>query len=88
MCVLPLDCSIPMQTAAQTIINFDKANDASIQTYLAHEFPVFLELASDPLSDVNDVWLCFKAIVSHCVTNFIPVRLKKPLKITHGLHVK
>lgn len=80
MCVLPLDCSIPMQTAAQTIINFDKANDASIQTYLAHKFPVFSELASDPLSDVNDVWLCFKDIVSHCVTHFIPVRLKKPLK--------
>lgn len=80
MCILPLDCPIPMQTVAQTIINFEEANDAPIQTYLAHEFSAFSELASDPLSDVNDVWLRFKAIVSHCVTNFIPVKLKKPLK--------
>lgn len=72
MCILPLDYKIWVQTTAQTIINFDKADDA-------HEFQAISALASDPLTDVNVVCVRFKDSL------FLLNRKKKNWKINRAL---
>lgn len=77
VCRLTLDCKMTVRPTAVTFINYQKANNDSIQTYLAHEFQPFFETASDVSANVNLLWLQFKVIVLHCINNFIPVKHKK-----------
>lgn len=69
-----------MRSTGALVANFSQVDDDSILTYLAHEFPTFLEVAGKPGTRVNTLWLQFKNIVSHCMNNFIPLRLTRPRK--------
>lgn len=55
---------------------FRQSKYAPIQTYLPHKFLEFSELPSDPLNDVNYLWLRFKASVALC-NKFYSCKVKK-----------
>lgn len=80
ICKLKLGFSITSRSTVTTVRNFHKADDASILAYLAHEFDKFSTLAVNPLTDVNRIWSSFKAIVTFCITNFIPLKAKRQRK--------
>ena len=80
LCQLQLGFGITPRPSVTTIRNFHKADDASILTYLAHEFENFSYFAIDPSADVKMLWLNFKAIVTYYVTHFIPLKAKRPQK--------
>lgn len=77
MCRLPLGCRIRTKPAVTTVLNFKKADGSSILSFLAHEHWNFSEMASQPTTDVNSLWLQFRNIVSYCIANFIPVKHKR-----------
>lgn len=80
ICQLQLGYDITPRSSATTVRNFPKGDDASIVTYLAHEFENFSNLAIHPTTDVNHLWSCFKTIVVFCVTHFVPLKTKRQKK--------
>lgn len=101
ICKLKLGFSITLRSTVTTVRNFHKSDDAgdagiklTILAYLAQEFDEFSSLAVDPLTDVNRVWSSYKAIVTFCITNFIPLKAKSQRKhnpwmtreVLHGNH--
>lgn len=88
MCTFQLDHCITTQSTLKSFFNFHKADDASILTYLSHEFDSFSEKASQESTDVDALWLHFKSIVLHCITNYIPMQKKNSTLRIHGSHAK
>lgn len=80
ICQLQLGYDITPRSSVTTVRNFPKGDDASIVTYLAHEFENFSNLAIHPTTDVNHLWSCFKTIVVFCVTHFVPLKTKRQKK--------
>lgn len=78
VCRLIFDHRLHLQSTVNHVPDFSKADDASVLTYLAHEFYEFVELNCDPATTVNDLWLRFKHIVLHCMNEFIPLRRTRP----------
>lgn len=76
-------CTTPIQaTAARTISkttypDFTNADDSSILNYLISEYESFEELANYQGTNIDTLWGSFKAIVSHCIKNFVPLKTKR-----------
>lgn len=79
-CTLPLGTAVQKIHTQREVVNFNRADDASVTTYLAHEFQSFSQMASDPLINVNDLWLRFKSIIVNSIENFIPLKTLKTRK--------
>lgn len=63
----------------------DRANDAAIMTYLAHEYSEFYEFCYVERHSIDKVGLKFKSVVAHCVESFVPTVRKRTKK--HNLWI-
>lgn len=76
-CTLPLHTVVPKIAPQRHVVDFSRSNDASVTTYLVHEFHSFSQMACDPLIHVNTLWLQFKSIIANSIENYIPLKTLK-----------
>ncbi|XP_040061475.1 uncharacterized protein LOC115318981, partial [Ixodes scapularis] len=81
VCTVPVRSSAISHGCAKYVLDFYKADDASIQTYLAHEFNDFQELYDGTDISIDELWQKLKSIINHCITKFIPSKRKMIRKL-------
>lgn len=65
VCTLPLPNVIRSHRPFKSVHVFNRADDAAILTYLAHEFPDFYDLCTNEQTSIDEAWLQFKAHIGH-----------------------
>lgn len=73
------DIPIPFNSSS-AYLDFNHADDTSILDHLFHELASFELLANDSNTNIEILWARFKAIVTHCVLNYVPSKTKKTRK--------
>lgn len=70
-----LTCDLNVSQSAPAEVkqyyDYDRANDESVIDYLEEHLDGF-----DEETDVNEMWLKFKSITNHCLSNYIPKKTK------------
>ncbi|XP_042144710.1 uncharacterized protein LOC121834875, partial [Ixodes scapularis] len=81
VCTVPVRSSAISHGCAKYVLDFYKADDASIQTYLAREFNDFQELYDGTDISIHELWQKLKSIINHCITKYIPSKRKMIRKL-------
>lgn len=80
VCVVPLGGSISTHSSVFVVTGFEKADDDSIQTHLAHELQHFPEMGLNTLVDVDSLWLHFKSVVLFLCHSLCTYKSQAPAK--------
>lgn len=80
VCTLSYPARFRQSGSTKRVYAFNKADDAAIMTYLAHEYLYFHNLCTEGSADIDEIWLQLKNHVLRCVRQFVPLIKKTTRK--------
>lgn len=80
LCTVPTSDTHTQLKSFVTYPDFNNADDTSVIDHLSFELASFEHLGNDINTDIETLWKKFKAIVSHCIDNYVPTKKKQTKK--------
>lgn len=80
LCTVPTSDTHTPPKSFVTYPDCNNADDSSVIDHLSFELASFERLGNDINIDIETLWGKFKAVVSHCIDNYVPTKTKQTRK--------